>query len=28
MGHDFNLHLNHLSGWQEIANWIASTLDN
>jgi pimeloyl-ACP methyl ester carboxylesterase len=25
MGHDYNLHFNHLAGWQAIANWIAST---
>ncbi|HKQ77942.1 MAG TPA: alpha/beta hydrolase [Blastocatellia bacterium] len=28
MGHDYNLHLNRLTGWQAIVNWLASTLDN
>jgi len=27
MGHDYNLHLNRLTGWQAIADWLASKLD-
>jgi len=28
MGHCYNLHLNHLDGWEAIAAWIAHTLDD
>jgi pimeloyl-ACP methyl ester carboxylesterase len=28
IGHDFNLHLNHVIGWQQIDRWIEETLSD